>query len=168
MINWNELTVRVFMKKRNKKGFTLVELAIVLVIIGLLIGGILVAQSMIKTAKIGKFVSIIQQFDVSVSNFQTKYNSLPGDSDKFSPAGDNDGFIEDYTYLFAGEVANFWVHLQQGGFTYNGKTFSTTLPATGLTIEGTTVNTPMLEVDRKSSVIATFANPPRLTNPAKY
>ena len=52
-----------------KKGFTLVELSIVLVIIGLLIGGILVAQSMIHTAKIQNTVRLIQQMDTAVSNF---------------------------------------------------------------------------------------------------
>ena len=50
----------------NKNGFTLVELSIVLVIIGLLIGGILVAQSMIGTAKITAFTRQVQQADIAV------------------------------------------------------------------------------------------------------
>lgn len=58
--------------RRFKKGFTLVELAIVLVIIGLLIGGILVAQSMIGTSKITAAISQIQQFDAGVESFKTK------------------------------------------------------------------------------------------------
>lgn len=79
-----------------KKGFTLVELSIVLVIIGLLIGGILVAQSMIETAKIQSFVRQIDQLDAAMRNFKTKYNSLPGDTKFFAGTGNGDGLISGF------------------------------------------------------------------------
>ena len=78
-----------------KKGFTLVELAIVLVIIGLLIGGILAAQSMIQTARLQAQIRQINEFDIAVSNFVTKYNSIPGDSLLISPNGWGQGRIVD-------------------------------------------------------------------------
>ena len=84
--------------QHNKRGFTLVELSIVLVIIGLLIGGILVAQSMIGTAKIQAQVRQFQQFDIAVSNFKTKFNQIPGDCNICNQAngtiaGNNDSKI---------------------------------------------------------------------------
>ncbi len=53
-------------------------------IIGLLIGGILVAQSMISTAKITGQVRQFQQFDIAMTNFKTKFSSLPGDIPSFT------------------------------------------------------------------------------------
>jgi prepilin-type N-terminal cleavage/methylation domain-containing protein len=73
---------------KNKSGFTLVELTIVLVIIGLLIGGTLVGQSLIDSAKINGSVRQIQQLDIAVQQFRVKYKSWPGDSPTFSPSGD--------------------------------------------------------------------------------
>ena len=106
--------------KRN--GFTLVELSIVLVIIGLLIGGILVAQSMIDTARAQKVVQELQQYQVMVNNFGTKYNSLPGDASVFTPAGNNDGIIwngidSPINYRF--ESAAFWQHLKSAAMLLN-------------------------------------------------
>ena len=69
----------------KKKGFTLVELSIVLVIVGLLISGILVGQSMIATARLQSAIRQLQQYDAAVTNFQTQYNQLPGDSKLFTP-----------------------------------------------------------------------------------
>jgi len=113
-----------FARAGRKEGFTLVELAIVLVIIGLLIGGILVAQSMVRTAKIQAFIRQIDQFDVAITNFQTKYNSLPGDTRFFANPGNGNGIIEDSNMLagnswvarFDQEVANAWTHLSSDGF----------------------------------------------------
>lgn len=72
----------------QKKGFTLVEIAIVLVVVGLMVGGILVAQSMIESAKIHAQIKQLQQLDVLTRNFATKYQQIPGDFDR-------DGWLED-------------------------------------------------------------------------
>lgn len=68
------------MKRNNKKsGFTLVELAIVLVIIGLIIGGVLTGQDLIKAATIRATVSDLEKFNAGATAFRGKYNGLPGD-----------------------------------------------------------------------------------------
>lgn len=105
-----------------KKGFTLVELSIVLVIIGLLIGGILVAQSMVSTAKISAQVSQISQFDAGVMNFRTKYNALPGDAKAFG-GNENDaieGYPNNHVGLFSYEIASFWNNVFPNEYTAMG------------------------------------------------
>ncbi len=122
-----------------KKGFTLVELSIVLVIIGLLIGGILVAQSMVRTAKVITFVRQISQYDAAVDNFQAKYNNLPGDSSAMGCVYTgsyvcNNGLIEPGTspsYPFNGEIANFWPNLSSSGLSNEiGNPYSPTIIGT--------------------------------------
>jgi prepilin-type N-terminal cleavage/methylation domain-containing protein len=66
-------------RRRSEEGFTLVELAIVMVIIGLLIGGILKGQELIATAKVGATVSQIKALDGAINTFQEKYSAYPGD-----------------------------------------------------------------------------------------
>lgn len=63
---------------KNKNGFTLVELAIVLVIIGLLVGGVLVGQELIRQAKIIKFITSVDRYRLAISTFRTKYDVWPG------------------------------------------------------------------------------------------
>ncbi len=62
-----------------KKGFTLLELSIVLVIIGLIIGGIIVGQGLIRSGEINASLSELEQYQISVDTFKTKYQELPGD-----------------------------------------------------------------------------------------
>ncbi len=65
--------------KRAQTGFTLVELAIVLVIIGLLLGGVLKGQQMIQNAKYKNFRQQIDAYRAAVYSFQDRYGALPGD-----------------------------------------------------------------------------------------
>ncbi|MEJ0009639.1 MAG: prepilin-type N-terminal cleavage/methylation domain-containing protein [Alphaproteobacteria bacterium] len=72
-----------------QRGFTLVELAIVLVIIGLLVGGGLVGQDLIKSAQINATVSDLQSYTDAAMTFRDKYGGIPGDlrADKAQAAG---------------------------------------------------------------------------------
>ena len=67
---------------KKEKGFTLVEIAIVLVIIGLLLAGILKGQAMIKQAKVKRLKADIDSIVASVYSYQDKYGYLPGDDPK--------------------------------------------------------------------------------------
>ncbi len=66
-------------KCQYKRGFTLIELSIVLVIIGLIVGGVLAGQSLIRAAEIHSVVTDLQKFDTAINTFQGKYDALPGD-----------------------------------------------------------------------------------------
>lgn len=65
----------------NKKisGFTLVELAVVMIIIGLLLAGVLKGQAMVRNAEIKKLVATVDMLRTGARTFQDKYGSLPGD-----------------------------------------------------------------------------------------
>lgn len=64
---------------KKKQGFTLIELTMVLVIIGLIVGAVLVGQDLIYAAKVRKEISKAERFDATINTFRLKYNSLPGD-----------------------------------------------------------------------------------------
>jgi|GEM_PF-1037087 len=63
----------------NDSGFTLIELSIVLVIIGLITGGILLGNDLINAATIRQQISQIEKLRVSTSTFRVKYGYMPGD-----------------------------------------------------------------------------------------
>ena len=62
-----------------QRGFSLVELSIVLVILGLLTGGILAGQSLIRASEIRAVVSEYQRYATATQTFRDKYLSVPGD-----------------------------------------------------------------------------------------
>lgn len=139
-----------------RKGFTLVELSIVLVIIGLLIGGILVAQSMIGTAKISAQVRQIGQFDAMVANFKENYHYLPGDAPSFG--GNGDGMIalipescggcNDNISAFAAEIGNFWHDMDNSLFP--GSALATS-PGAQTNTTGSFKNVPLSEIGSTGS-----------------
>lgn len=65
--------------QHRNNGFTLIELSIVLVIIGLVIGGIFVGRDLIQASKIQQVISQSQTISNAVRAFKNKYNELPGD-----------------------------------------------------------------------------------------
>ena len=65
--------------KKQQSGFTLVEIAIVLVIIGLLLGGVLKGQEMITQAKIKNVSNDLNGVTAAVYSYQDRYKRLPGD-----------------------------------------------------------------------------------------
>jgi prepilin-type N-terminal cleavage/methylation domain-containing protein len=113
--------------KKSQKGFTLVEIAIVLVIIGLLLGGILKGQEMITQAKIKNVIADITGVSAAMYGYQDRYRALPGD-DKgatrwqgATPAapGNGNGVIEGVYNATGGtlpESVQFWDHLRRAGF----------------------------------------------------
>jgi prepilin-type N-terminal cleavage/methylation domain-containing protein len=66
-------------KQTSQAGFTLVELAIVMIIIGLLIAGVLKGQELIANARVTSTVAQIKAIDAATSTFKDTYAGLPGD-----------------------------------------------------------------------------------------
>ena len=117
--------------QRKQAGFTLVEIAIVLVIIGLLLGGILKGQEMITQARIKNVVNDFNGITVAVTSYQDRYRFLPGDDPNANtrwttqaPAsgGGNGAIVGKYNASVAAaptgaEESNlFWQHLRIAGF----------------------------------------------------
>ena len=74
-----KLSMSVSVKDSRSNGFTLVELAIVMIIIGLLIGGILKGQELVENARVNATVAQIKAIQAATATFHDKYNALPGD-----------------------------------------------------------------------------------------
>lgn len=107
------------MKKQS--GFTLIELAIVLVIIGLLLGGVLKGQELINSAKVKNMANDFRNIQVYVYSYQDKFRALPGD-DKAAVNhvgatnnGDGNGVIGGAWNTSSGESYNFWQHIRLAG-----------------------------------------------------
>lgn len=113
---------------KKQYGFTLIELAIVLVIIGLLLGGVLKGQELITQAKIKNVANDINGTTVAIYGYQDRYKRLPGDDPgqtRWTPStataanqGDGDNIIEG-TYSSTtdtDETRRFWLNLRHAGF----------------------------------------------------
>jgi prepilin-type N-terminal cleavage/methylation domain-containing protein len=66
------------MRASSRHGFTLIELSIVLVIIGLIVGGILVGRELIHAAEIRSQISQLNAYETATNAFRNKYNCYPG------------------------------------------------------------------------------------------
>ncbi len=67
-------------KLRNQRGFTLIELSIVLVIIGIILAAVLKGQDLIDNAKAKKVASLINQWQVPMMGYYDRKGYLPGDA----------------------------------------------------------------------------------------
>jgi prepilin-type N-terminal cleavage/methylation domain-containing protein len=115
--------------KHAQKGFTLVEIAIVLVIIGLLLGGILKGQEMITQAKIKNVMADFSGISAAYHGYQDRYRAIPGDDPNaatrwtlgvvtLASGAYGDGQIAGgYGSTTTNEESRvFWWHLRQSGF----------------------------------------------------
>ncbi|QQR69752.1 MAG: prepilin-type N-terminal cleavage/methylation domain-containing protein [Alphaproteobacteria bacterium] len=69
-------------ERAGEQGFTLVEMAVVLIIAGLMVGGVLGAQQMVQNARVNNVVTAVQSYQAAVADYQQKFGALPGDDDK--------------------------------------------------------------------------------------
>ncbi|MBA2690272.1 MAG: prepilin-type N-terminal cleavage/methylation domain-containing protein, partial [Burkholderiales bacterium] len=106
------------MKQQRQSGFTLVEIAIVLVIIGLLLGGILKGQELITNAKVRNVADQQTSVKAAFFAFQDRFRALPGDYlqatiniPNVTTNGDGDGRIGSVP-----ESIRAWNHLTNAGF----------------------------------------------------
>lgn len=103
-----------------KAGFSLVELSVVLIIIGLLIGGVVSGRKLIEQSQGRKAILDIQEVDKSIQEFRLLYNCLPGDCDEanalgFGTDGDGDNIVE-YTGGQSSESLTYmWNHMDAAG-----------------------------------------------------
>ncbi len=131
--------------KTLQKGFTLVEIAIVLVIIGLLLGGILKGQEMITQAKIKNVIADFSGISAAYHGYQDRYRAIPGDDPGAARwttpagvvAGNGDGLVAGvYNAACATapipETCHWWDHLRRAGFVSGSGTLQPFNAATGL------------------------------------
>lgn len=113
--------------KSAQRGFTLVEIAIVLVIIGLLLGGILKGQEMIVQARIKNIISDFTGISGAYHGYQDRYRAIPGDDPNAAgrwttaPAatsGTGNGIVAGlYNSATATDESRlWWDHLRRAGF----------------------------------------------------
>jgi prepilin-type N-terminal cleavage/methylation domain-containing protein len=150
------------LQKARQQGFTLIELSIVLVVIGLIVGGVLVGQNLIAAAGLRATISQIEKYNTAVNTFRTKYNNqLPGDIDatdaaqfgfagrgQFAGEGDGNGVIEGVPFNSAGsnsgfrdsvgEIPMFWVDLSTASLIGDSFTIASSTLEPGSNITTTT------------------------------
>lgn len=115
--------------KQHIQGWTLVEVAIVIIIIGLLLGGVLKGRAIITSARIKNLESSYENIAKAIHTYQERYHNLPGDDNRASDLfehvtdeqgnqiisnGDGNGLIEgDYKApTLTSETGKVWQHLR--------------------------------------------------------
>ncbi len=119
------------MVNKHISGLSLLEVSLVLLVIGLIIGGVLVGQNLIDAAAIRAQVAQIDRYNTAIKTFEQKYDALPGDISasmvtKYgfttlptragtAGRGDGNGIIQGYAYVTSVEAGlpcageNAWV-----------------------------------------------------------
>ncbi len=104
--------------KSAQSGFTLVEMAIVLIIIGLILGGVFKGQALIDSARVRSLSTDVSGIRTAWYSFQERYRSIPGDFsnaqsqiDSASTQGNGNGRIDD-----GQERAGVWQQMALAGF----------------------------------------------------
>ena len=148
-------------RNKKKSGFTLIEMSIVLVIIGLIVGGVLTGQDLIKAAQIRATVTQIGNYDAALNTFRTKYNCIPGDcvrAEAFGVGdsnGDGDGLIEGVATTFSefdGDISNLWDHLSQAALVPGTYTWAGNVAATP---HGAGTNFPSIKLGNNGLIVYT-------------
>lgn len=133
--------------KSQQQGFTLVEIAIVLVIIGLLLGGVMKGQELINSAKVKNMATDFRNVQVMIYGYQDKFKKMPGDDDgavtRFTPnltsghAGNGNGIIQGQwnetdpaAATNGNESVLVWEHLRRANLASGSTDFSTQAAAT--------------------------------------
>jgi prepilin-type N-terminal cleavage/methylation domain-containing protein len=127
--------------RRSQRGFTLVEIAIVLVIIGLLLGGILKGQELINSARVRNIADTNSGVQAAYFGFVDRYRQVPGDWDQakaqvgigttINSGGNQNGRLDRADGSDWKEPAALWEHLWKAGFisgSYEGLVGGTTVP----------------------------------------
>ena len=117
----------------SRSAFTLVELSIVLVILGLLVGGVLTGQSLIRAAELRAVTSEYQRYQTAANAFRDKYFAIPGDMTNAASFwttltsannGNGDGYVNAAAAQnVTGEMFQLWNELSLAGLiegTYSG------------------------------------------------
>lgn len=115
---------------KRQAGFTLVEIAIVLVVIGLLLGGVLKGQELILNSQIRNSINEYNNVASARFAYQDRYRVLPGDdpraSDRWDGVEDGDGNRRISGVWNAAdsatETAIFWQHLRNDGLVNGART----------------------------------------------
>jgi len=100
------------MKKQS--GFTLVELSMVLVVIGLIVGGVMAGSSLVHQVKLKTIITDVNKYKVAYNTFKMEYNAIPGDMDNATSYwsgtfdGNGNGKIDDSNTT---EIIYVWQHL---------------------------------------------------------
>lgn len=126
---------------RRQSGFTLIEIAIVLVIIGLLLGGILKGQELINSARVKNLGTDFRNIPLFIYGYQDKFKALPGDDSNavlhvgagITPAitnGNGNGVIEGtwFSTTAANESILFWQQVRLAGLAPGVTVIPATLP----------------------------------------
>lgn len=132
-------------KSTYNKGFTLVELSIVLVIIALIITGVAAGSSLLKQAKLNAVISESTNYRQAIQTFKIKHGYFPGDfpnAAAFWPSSDpqngNGNGLIDYG-SWGGEDLYLWNHLSLSGllpYNYNGNCIGWTCYSFGINAPG--------------------------------